>query len=64
MKEKYRDDETLRDKNDETPDNFTRYGDGHKWKVEKKYTDGEPPEEDETPYASPSEPEIPKEEYP
>ena len=29
-------------------DNFTRMGNGHKEKLEPKYTDGEPPDEDET----------------
>ncbi|CCZ80196.1 hypothetical protein [Odoribacter laneus] len=38
----------VREVNDETPDNFTRMGNGHKEKLEPKYTDGEPPDEDET----------------
>lgn len=40
--------ENVREVNDETPDNFTRMGYGHKEKLEPKYTDGEPPDEDET----------------
>lgn len=40
--------ENVRDVNDETPENFTRMGNGHKEKLELKYTDGEPPDENET----------------
>lgn len=40
--------ENIREVNDETPENFTRMGNGHKEKLELKYTDGEPPDEDET----------------
>lgn len=40
--------------NDETPDNFTRFGDGHKPKIESNYTDGEPPDEDAVPDAEPN----------
>lgn len=47
MSEEERKNENIVDMNDETPDNFTRFGDGHKLKVENRYTDGEPPGEDE-----------------
>lgn len=52
--------------NDETPDNFTRYGNGHKEKVKRNYTDGEPPHEEEEDNANPDDPyqEIPKKRYP
>lgn len=64
MKEK--DEETIRNVNDETPENFTRYGNGHKLKAEEKYTDGEPPHEDEEDDAGPDQEfnEIPKKKYP
>lgn len=54
MKDK--NDKIIKDMNDETPDNFTRFGDGHKLKVETKYTDGEPPAEDEEADADPEHP--------
>lgn len=44
--------ENIVDMNDETPENFTRFGDGHKKKIETRYTDGEPPAENEVPNAS------------
>lgn len=52
--------------NDETPDNFTEFGNGHKLKKKEKYTDGEPPREDEEDPAAPNDPyqEIPKKKYP
>lgn len=46
----------LEDVNDETPDNFSEFGDGHKLKVREKYTDGEPPHEDDEDFADPDEP--------
>ena len=66
MKEEFQNQEDIEEVNDETPDNFTRYGNGHKEKVRKRYTDGEPPHEDEEEDANPDEPyqEIPKKKYP
>lgn len=57
---------SIEDVNDENPDNFTRFGNGHKEKIEEKYTDGEPPREDEEENAHPDKPlkEIPKRKYP
>ena len=56
--------EYIHETNDETPDNFTRFGDGHKLKIEEKYTDGEPPHEENTPAVEPENSEIPKKRYP
>lgn len=66
MNEKENTQENIEEVNDENPDNFTRFGNGHKLKIEKKYTDGEPPHENETEDADPDHPfqEIPKEKYP
>ncbi len=65
MKEKNREEEKIREVNDENPENYTRFGNGHKEKIERKYTDGEPPHEEEEPYAHPDTPskEIPKKRY-
>lgn len=59
-------DEIIEDINDETPENFSEFGNGHKLKKKEKYTDGEPPHEDEEADADPDHPyqEIPKEKYP
>lgn len=52
MNDKEKDNEEyIVDMNDETPENFTRFGNGHKEKIETRYTDGEPPAEDEIPDA-------------
>lgn len=53
MEMKEENNENIVDMNDETPENFTRMGNGHKLKVKNKYTDGEPPDEDEMPDACP-----------
>lgn len=52
--------------NDETPDNYTEFGNGHKLKKKEKYTDGEPPHEEEEEPADPDKPyqQIPKKKYP
>ena len=57
--------EDIEEVNDENPDNFTRFGNGHIEKIQKKYTDGEPPHEDEESYADPEHPlkDIPKKKY-
>lgn len=61
-----KEDEIIEDINDETPENFSEFGNGHKLKKKEKYTDGEPPHEDEEADADPDHPyrEIPKEKYP
>lgn len=51
MKDNEQDNENIVNMNDETPENFTRFGNGHKDKIETRYTDGEPPAEDEIPDA-------------
>lgn len=58
--------DNIEEVNDETPENFSEFGNGHKLKKEKKYTDGEPPRESNEEDACPDEPyrEIPKEKYP
>ena len=65
MKNKNKQEGNKAEVNDENPDNFTRFGNGHKEKIEEKYTDGEPPHEDDEPYAHPDEPlkDIPKKKY-
>lgn len=52
--------------NDETPNNFSEFGNGHKLKKKEKYTDGEPPHESDQESADPNDPyqEIPKDLYP
>lgn len=61
-----KEDEIIEDINDETPENYSEFGNGHKLKKKEKYTDGEPPHEDEEADADPDHPyrEIPKEKYP
>lgn len=58
--------ENLENVNDETPDNFNEFGNGHKMKKKENYTDGEPPHEEEEAPANPEDPyyQKPKKRYP
>lgn len=57
---------SIEEVNDETPDNYSEFGNSHKLKKKEKYTDGEPPHEEGQDYANPDEPYqgIPKKKYP
>lgn len=54
---------TIEEVNDATPDNYSEFGNGHKLKKRIKYTDGEPPHEEDEDYMNPEKPyeDIPKE---
>lgn len=56
----------IEETNDETPDNFSEFGNGHKLKKKEKYTDGEPPHEEDEEDEDPQHPyqEISKKRYP
>lgn len=56
----------IEETNDETPDNFSEFGNGHKLKKKEKYTDGEPPHEEDEEDEDPQHPYqgVPKKRYP